>query len=142
MLRMENTKVSVAIPNDAFDDFNRELVAHGLLPDAIADLGPITMVIGFWMGGQLRAGVPLDLAIAEIDEVVGSPLETLLGVCTTRGQKIEMMSLKTALDSLALCCEPGRVVEATAFIVRTTMGLVDSAVAHGLSKRAPSSTPS
>ena len=110
----------VGIQSGALEAFNRDLITAGLCPDAIADAYPITMQLGVWIGKQLRDGLPLELAIAQIDEVVGTPIETLLRECATREDKVLTIMLKAALDALAVCCLPGMAVEAATFIIKTT----------------------
>ena len=120
--------ISVGISTGAFEDFNRRLIMAGLVPDAVGDLSPITVQLGLWMGKNIRMGISLNDAIAELDVVAGAPLETLLAEATDREDRISAIMLKATLHALELCCLPGRVVEAATFIIQTTSGVLDSAL--------------
>ena len=112
----------------AFDFFNSELIKSGLLPDAIVDMGYITPVLGVWMGRHLRSGVALDEAIADLDVIAASSIETLLEESVDREKRVEAIMMKAVLTALEACCEPGRVVEAATFIIRTTSAALQSAL--------------
>lgn len=123
----KHVRIDAKISAAAYDQFNRELVASGLKPECIADLHPITMQLGFWIGQALLRGEPLAIAIAEFDEFAGTPLETLLEACTTNAERVRTIMLKAALDAFAMCCESGRVIEAITFVVQTMYGVTMSA---------------
>jgi hypothetical protein len=115
------------ISKDQLKAFNQDVVRAGLRPECVSDLMPITIQLGHWMGRNLLKRIPLDQAIAQIDEVVGASLETLLDECDDTDERVNMVMLEAALRALALCCEPGRVVEAATFIIQTTFQALDSA---------------
>lgn len=128
--------IEIGKESGAFDFFNRELVKSGLLPDAIPDIGFITPLFGMWMGRHLRGGIPLNDAIADLDIIAGTPLETLLeeaasiqgGEENVRALRVELRMMKAAMDALETCCQPGRVVEAATFIIRTTSAALQNAL--------------
>jgi len=111
--------MKVGISSGAFEQFNRDLIAAGLVPEALVFIMPIAVQLGQWIGRKMLEGIPLDVAIAEIDEIAGAPLETLLDECRTPEEKVNVVMMEATLRALELCCLPGRVVEAATFIVKT-----------------------
>lgn len=117
--------------------FNDALVASGLIPDRIPDIMPITIQLGQWIGNHLLRGRPLNLAIAELDEVMGAPIDTLLSECKDVGERVRLIMLEGALRALSHCCEEGRVVEAATFIIQTTYAALEQEVAVATAPRTP-----